>query len=344
MYARKITDKKMGISEEKINTPDHVYYIFGIYLVVAFILGLTLNTFVTSIFCRLFKKKPNTVNLILINIGVANTLQTCPPLLWATINSFMREYVLGHTICLVDSVWVTGCAILVINLLAYLGYERYLMVKEMRTTETQVYTKSILLIGGCWIYSLMWGIMPIFGWSRYGIEGIGISCSVKWDLRTLAGISYTACLFLASYVVPIAVICITYYKTWKLIKHSESRIKPDQEISKSNKVQQTHKKVAVMGFLMAGAFFLTWTPYAIVSFMSYVNPAIVTPLRASIPAIFAKTSTIYYPLICASKHNGFKAEYRRALERKTCQTSTTILESQSRIMHGRDQDQTNVEC
>ena len=315
----------MTNSAAKTNTPDHVYYIIGLYMTLAFIVSLGLNCIITFIFCRVFRRKPNTVNLIIINLGIANALQTCPPFLFVFINCFMKRYVLGRTICMLDSVWVTWCAITVITLLAYLGYERYQMIKEMRTMARRVNWKNALSVSVCWLYALFWSAMPLFGWSRYGIEGIGVTCSVEWHLRTFSAVSYIFCLFLASYIVPIGVICFTYYKTWKTVKHNQTRVTPDQEIPRNtSKVHGANRKVAVMGALMTGSFFLTWTPYAVFSFMSFVSPNFITPLQATIPCIIAKTSTIYYPLICAAKHNDFLDEYRRVFKRNGAQADSSL--------------------
>ena len=295
-------------------TPDHVYYIIGIYTTVAFIVSVCCNVFVGFIFCRIFKRKRFTVNLIIINICVANALQACPPSLFVVVNSFEEKYVFGHSVCLFDSVWVTLCAVTVITLLGYLGYERYHMIKSMRTGETRVSLKNVLSICGCWLYALFWSVMPLLGWSSYGIEGLRISCSVDWYHRTASAVSYVGCLFMAAYVVPINVICFTYYKTWRVIRQARMSIKPDKEVpGTKSKASGKDAKVAVMGALMAGSFFITWTPYAIVSFISFINPSLVTPLQSTIPCIIAKTSAIYYPLICAAKHNEFKAEYKKFL-------------------------------
>ena len=302
----------MGKNADKPATADHMYYIIGSYMTVTFILSLSCNIFVTFIFCRLFRKKPNTVNFIIINLGIANLLQSCPSSLWTIMNSFKRSYMLGHSMCLIDGVWVGWCAITVITLLAYLGYERYQMIKQMRTAETRIDVKNIYTVGSCWLYGLFWSIMPLVGWANYGIEGIGISCTVEW--RSSA--SYVVCLFLAANVVPISVIGLTYYRTWRIAKQSAVRVIPANDDPQSvKKASHTHKKVAVMGALMAGSFFLTWTPYAIVSFTSFINPTAVSRLEATIPAIIAKSSAVYFPLICSAKHSGFKAECRRALGR-----------------------------
>ena len=281
-----------------------------------FIISFSFNVFVTFVFLRIFKRKRNVVNLIIINLGIANALHECPSSLWVIIASFMRKWVLGRIMCILDSFWVCWCAITVITLLAFLGYERYQMLKEFRTTEKQVSARSVLGVSGCWLYGLFWSIMPVIGWSDYGIEGIGISCSVQWHSRTLSGISYITCLFMAAYVIPIVVICFAYYKMWKATKHSQLKVTPvNKGIGMAKKSDRAHRQVAIMGFLMTISFLVTWTPYAIVSFLSFVDPVGPTPLTATVPCIIAKSSVIWFPLISALKHREFQIECRRFFPR-----------------------------
>ena len=157
--------------------------------------------------------------------------------------------------------------------------------------------------------------MPLVGWSSYGIEGIEVSCSLAWNLRTVSNISYIICLFIFSYIAPIVVICFTYYRIWQIIKRqSQVKISPENQSGHhSNEDRSLHKGVAIVGLLTTSLFLLAWTPYAIVSFVSFVNPAAVTLLQATIPALIAKSSVIYFPLVYAAKHTEFQAECRKVI-------------------------------
>lgn len=53
-----------------------------------------------------------------------------------------------------------------------------------------------------------------------------------------------------------------------------------------------------------GIFILAWTPYAVVSMYSaFINPDHITPLRATLPAMFAKSSFILSSMfyVCSNK-------------------------------------------
>ena len=297
---------------QKRRTPDYVFNIIAYYMTALFISSLIFNIFVTYIFCQIFRRKKNTVNLIIINLSIANALHALVFIL-VIIASFKKEWTMGNNMCVFEAFWVCFCSITIISLLVYLGYERYQTLKDMRPIGKYVNLKSIAFVTSCWLHGLFWSIMPLVGWSSYSIEGIGVSCSLAWHLRTFSNISYIICLFMFTYVAPVVVICFTYYRMWWIVKHRQIRVSSEnQNVHQANEGGSSQKGVAITGFLTAFLFLLTWTPYAIASFLSFADPVTVTPLKATIPALIAKSSVIFFPFICAAKHTEFQAECRRA--------------------------------
>ena len=53
-----------------------------------------------------------------------------------------------------------------------------------------------------------------------------------------------------------------------------------------------------MSAVMVSCFLIAWTPYAIMAMgATYGSPEVFTPSIAVLPALFAKTSTCYNPVI-----------------------------------------------
>ena len=195
--------------------------------------------------------------------------------------------------------------------------------------------KKCLLIGSCWIYGLFWCIFPLLGWSSYGIEGIGISCSIKWQSSNVGNISYIVLLFIFSFAAPVVVICFAYMKIYYKVKsHNRSVIANVQHVVRrksggaSSFIDQGRSQVAInrerriasIGFIMASAFCLAWMPYAVVSMMSVRSPSSVSPLAATISSIIAKSSTCYFPVIYGITHTSFRREIMRMLRREQNET------------------------
>lgn len=96
--------------------------------------------------------------------------------------------------------------------LAVLSYERYSTMMAPTEADPSNYRKISLGIGLSWGYSLIWTLPPLLGWSHYGPEGPGTTCSVDWTEKSANNISYIICLFVFCLIVPFLVIVFCYGK------------------------------------------------------------------------------------------------------------------------------------
>lgn len=68
-------------------------------------------------------------------------------------------------------------------------------------------------------------------------------------------------------------------------------------------------------------FLTAWSPYAIVSmWAAFGDPATVPPMAFAVAAIFAKSSTLYNPIV----YLAFKPNFRKSLCRDVAQCRTTL--------------------
>lgn len=94
--------------------------------------------------------------------------------------------------------------------LAVLSYERYCTMMGSTQADSTNYRKVVIGIAFSWIYSMVWTLPPLFGWSCYGPEGPGTTCSVNWAARTPNNVSYIVCLFVFCLILPFIVIVYSY--------------------------------------------------------------------------------------------------------------------------------------
>lgn len=90
--------------------------------------------------------------------------------------------------------------------------------------DSSNYCKACLGVGLSWVYSLVWTVPPLFGWSSYGPEGPGTTCSVNWTAKTANSISYIICLFVFCLIVPFLVIVFCYGKLLCAIRQVSQRV------------------------------------------------------------------------------------------------------------------------
>lgn len=101
--------------------------------------------------------------------------------------------------------------------LVVLSYDRYstLTVYHKRGPD---YRKPLLAVGGSWLYSLIWTVPPLLGWSSYGLEGAGTSCSVSWTQRTAQSHAYIICLFIFCLGLPVLIMVYCYGRLLYAVK------------------------------------------------------------------------------------------------------------------------------
>lgn len=85
------------------------------------------------------------------------------------------------------------------------------------------YRRPLLAVGGTWLYSLVWTVPPLLGWSSYGIEGAGTSCSVSWTVQTAQSHAYIICLFIFCLAIPVLVMIYCYSRLLWAVKQVEER-------------------------------------------------------------------------------------------------------------------------
>lgn len=115
---------------------------------------------------------------------------------------------------------ITSCSpsgIVSLISLSVLSYDRYstLMVYNKRSAD---YRKPLLAVGGSWLYSVVWTVPPLLGWSSYGLEGAGTSCSVSWTEKSPRSHSYIVCLFVFCLGLPVLIMVYCYSRLLYAVK------------------------------------------------------------------------------------------------------------------------------
>ncbi|RXG73427.1 Green-sensitive opsin-1 [Armadillidium vulgare] len=76
-------------------------------------------------------------------------------------------------------------------------------------------------------------------------------------------------------------------------------------------VSKAEGRIAAMVFVMGVTFLFAWTPYAVFALiMSFGDQRLVTPEAAVAPAIFAKSSCIYNPIIYVGLNTQFRSAWK----------------------------------
>ncbi|XP_034546629.1 teleost multiple tissue opsin 3a isoform X2 [Notolabrus celidotus] len=182
--------------------------------------------------------------------------------------------------------------------LSVLSYERYTTVLRSSRVDISDFRKAWLCVGGSWLYSLFWTLPPLLGWSNYGPEGPGTTCSVQWHLRSPTSISYVLCLFIFCLMLPLLLMIYSYGRILVAIRR----------VGKINllSAQRREQHILIMVLSMVSCFMLCWMPYGITALMAtFGRSRLVTPMVSVVPSILAKFSTVVNPVIYIFFNNQF---------------------------------------
>ncbi|CAL1579559.1 unnamed protein product [Knipowitschia caucasica] len=171
-----------------------------------------------------------------------------------------------------------------------------------------------LLIGLAWLYALLFATAPLLHWGEYGPEPYGTACCIDWRLSNLLPVarSYTVALFLLCFILPCALIMASY--SCILITVQASRKTMEQHTHRQTHMSSIQAIIVKLSVAACIGFLTAWSPYAIVSmWAAFGQVDSIPPLAFALPAMFAKSSTIYNPVIYLLLRPNFRKVMRRDL-------------------------------
>nr|XP_057937962.1 teleost multiple tissue opsin 2b isoform X2 [Doryrhamphus excisus] len=250
--------------------------------------GFLNNLVVLLLFCK-FKKLRTPVNMLLLNISVSDMLVCVFGTTLSFASSIRGRWLLGRSGCNWYG-FINSCfGIVSLISLVILSYDRYstLTVYNKRGPD---YRKPLLAVGASWLYSLFWTVPPLLGWSSYGQEGAGTSCSVSWTARTAQSHAYIICLFIFCLGLPVLVMIYCYGRLLWAVK----------QVGKIRKTAARRREYHILFMVLttAACYLLCWMPYGVVAMMATFGPPdIISPVASVVPSLLAKSSTVINPLI-----------------------------------------------
>ena len=115
-------------------------------------------------------------------------------------------------------------------------------------------------------------MMPLFGWSTYGPEGLLTTCSWDYSTRTTANRVYYVLLLTTGFLLPVALVIVSYGWIFCSMRRQSNLVITSMARRSSNSVcilRQIHRQTEMRTVKTFVALFLVymtaWTPYAIVT-------------------------------------------------------------------------------
>ncbi|KAJ8407196.1 hypothetical protein AAFF_G00288720 [Aldrovandia affinis] len=271
--------------------------VVAVFLGLIFVLGFLNNLLVLLIFSK-FQSLRTPINLILLNISVSDMLVCIFGTPFSFAASLHGRWLIGLQGCKWYGFANSLFGIVSLVSLSILSYERYSTVLLSTKADQSDYRKAWLCVGGSWLYSLLWTLPPFLGWSSYGPEGAGTSCSVQWHQRSAASVSYVVCLFVFCLLLPLLLMVFCYGRILVAVR-GVTKINLTSAVRREN-------HILLMVVSMVTCYLLCWMPYGVVALLAtFGRTGLVTPMTSTIPSILAKSSTVFNPVIYVLLNNQF---------------------------------------
>ena len=279
--------------------------ITAIYMLVVTIFSVALNT--VAAFITLTKAKLNSQAMILFSLTVGDAVASAFTYPLSVYANYKGEWTLGAAACSYYGFATFAGGLGSIYHLLLLSLERYVSIVHPFKSEAlfEPFCLSICLVF-TWVFAIILAMLPFTGWTSYVIEGIGTSCALHIFSTSWADRSFTLFCLTIAYILPMSTIIYLnsafLKEVFKIMRRSSSIRNGANTKTMERKIARRETKIArQMCFLVAVliiSFNLTWVPYAVIVVTSLFNwKAFSNPLVASIPSYFAKSYTLYDPII-----------------------------------------------
>ncbi|XP_035522092.1 teleost multiple tissue opsin 3b [Morone saxatilis] len=265
------------------------------------VLGFLGNFLVLVVFSR-FPRLQTPVNLLLINISASDMLVCIFGIPLSFAASVRGRWLTGSYGCRWYGFSNALFGIVSLVSLSLLSFQRYSVVLRRTQPDSSQYRRARLAVVASWLYSLVWTLPPLLGWSSYGPEGPGTTCSVQWHQRSATARSYISCLFIFCLLLPLLLMIFCYGRillALRAVARQVSRINPSS-------AERREGRVLLMVVSMVTGYLLCWMPYGVMALLaSFGRPGVVPPAASLIPSLLAKSSTILNPVIYVLLNNQF---------------------------------------
>ncbi|CAG5043706.1 unnamed protein product [Parnassius apollo] len=303
-YPEQLNDTVVRVSDEEFPMlmPRWGYVTSAFVLFIIGFFGFFLNLLVIVL---MFKDRQlwTPLNIILLNLVCSDFSVSVLGNPFTLVSALFHRWVFGRTMCVLYGFFMALLGITSITTLTVISFERYLMVTRPLRSRHLTSKGAAILIIFIWVYSLALTAPPLMGWGNYVNEAANISCSVNWHEQSTNTLTYILFLFAMGQIVPLAVITFSYINIIRTLKKNSERL---------GRVSRTESRATAMIFLMIVAFTVAWTPYSLFALMEqFATEGIISPGLGVIPALIAKSSICYDPLIYVGMNTQFRQSIRR---------------------------------
>ncbi|XP_069106957.1 melanopsin-like [Argopecten irradians] len=254
------------------------------------------------------RKSRNSVYVIALCVASILTAIVIVPSLG--ISSLAYNWVFGEHGCILHGFAMTALGLFQIFILTVMSFEKYVIMAKKSWERFLSKTATAYTVIGCVVLALFLASCPLFGWNSYTLEEQKTSCSINWSDRSPSSLCYTFLLMLLGLAIPVSVMLFSYTNIFLVVRTHRHRL--GQTLRNNGKCYENmlkrEIKVIKTMFILVCAFILSWLPYSAISLYAVFDDIhAINPVISMLPALFAKASVIWNPIIYMFINSSYKA-------------------------------------
>ncbi|KAH8282862.1 hypothetical protein KR054_010378 [Drosophila jambulina] len=299
-----------------------IYYHAGFYIAYFVLMlssifgnGLVIWIFSTS------KSLRTPSNLLILNLAIFD-LFMCTNMPHYLLNATVGYIVGGDLGCDIYALngGISGMGASITN--AFIAFDRYKTISNPIDGRLS-YGQIVLCILFTWLWATPFSVLPLFQiWGRYQPEGFLTTCSFDYLTNTDDNRLFVRTIFVWSYVIPMTMILVSYYK---LFTHVRTHEKMLAEQAKKMNVKSlsananadnmsVELRIAKAALIIYMLFVLAWTPYSVVALIGcFGEQHLITPVVSMLPCLACKSVSCLDPWVYATSHPKYRLELERRL-------------------------------
>ena len=196
--------------------PKWAHTLSGVVLLFTGVLGILFNSTGLYVFAR-NKQLQSATNLFIVALLMCDLSMAVFGAPLAISAALYGSWFAGPVWCTWEGFIVYFFGLSALYLLTAISVDRYIVI--VKPLKSKIVTKRVAVaaIGACYGGAALWAILPLVGWSSYGLEAIGVYCGLNYRDRSLGNTSYIVAMFVFCFAIPIIIMAYCYFYVYMTV-------------------------------------------------------------------------------------------------------------------------------
>lgn len=239
-------------------------------------------------------------------------------------NCYYETWVFGPLACQIYGMCGSLFGCISIYSMSAIAYDRYNVIVKGITAKPLTHSGAVFRIFLIWAVSIMWTVLPLFGWNRYTPEGNMTACGTDYLTKGWQSRSYVLIYGIWVYFMPFFLILYSYFFIMKAVSAHEKNMREQAKkmnvssLRSDNAKKNIEMKLAKVALMTISLWFMAWSGYLFINFASIFDIVKITPLGSIWSSVFAKANSMYNPIVYGISHPKYRAALSKTFPSLVC--------------------------